>query len=112
MFKMQQGCCKNHRAMQSGICDKWVHIACKNLNTYTYKKLQKDKSPWYCIFCLQKEQPYYSIDNDVSNNFMLGNRIVSPNQKFIFSVIKQSEYFDEKILNIIPQQNSKMHLIN
>ena len=29
---------------------------------------------------------------------MHGNRIVSPNPKFISSVIKQSEYFDEEIL--------------
>ena len=63
-----------------------------------YKKLQKDKSPWYCICCLQKELPYCSIDSDVLNNFMHGNRIVSPNPKFISSVIKQSGYFDEEIL--------------
>ena len=29
---------------------------------------------------------------------MHGNRIVSPNPKFISSIIKQSEYFDEEIL--------------
>ena len=29
---------------------------------------------------------------------MHGNRILSPNPKFISSVIKQSEYFDEEIL--------------
>ena len=29
---------------------------------------------------------------------MHGNRIVSPNPKFISSVIKQSEYFEEEIL--------------
>ena len=29
---------------------------------------------------------------------MHGNRIVSPNPKFISSVIKKSEYFDEEIL--------------
>ena len=63
-----------------------------------YKKLQKDKSPWYCICCLQKELLYCSIDSDVLNNFMHGNRIVSPNPKFISSVIKQSGYFDEEIL--------------
>ena len=63
-----------------------------------YKKLQKDKSPWYCICCLQKELLYCSIDSDVLNNFMQGNRIVSPNPKFISSVIKQSGYFDEEIL--------------
>ena len=84
--------------MQYDICDKWVHIACNNLSTYTYKKLQKNKSPWYCICCLQKELPYCSIDSNILNSFMHGNRIVSPNPKLISSVIKQSEYFDEEIL--------------
>ena len=75
-LKCNRAVAKNHKAVQCDICDKWVHIACNNLNTYTYKKLQKDKSPWYCICCLQKEQPYCSIDSDVLNNFKHGNRIV------------------------------------
>ena len=33
---------KNHKAVQCDICHKYI-------NTYTYKKLQKDQSPWYCI---------------------------------------------------------------
>ena len=35
---------KNHRAVQCDFRDSWVHIACNNLNVYTYQKLQKDKS--------------------------------------------------------------------
>ena len=97
-LKCNRAAAKNHKAVQCDICDKWVHIACNNLNTYMYKKLQKYNSPWYCICCLQKELPYCSIDSDVLNSFMHGNRIVSPNPKFISSVIKQSEYFDEEIL--------------
>ena len=97
-LKCNRAVAKDLKAVQCDICDKWVHIACNNLNTYKYKKLQKDKSPWYCICCLQKELPYCSIDSDVLSNFMHGNRIVSPNPKFISSVIKQSEYFDEEIL--------------
>ena len=97
-LKCNRAVAKNHKAVQCDICDKWVHIACNNLNTYTNKKLQKDKSPWYCICCLQKELPYCSIDSDILNSFIHGNRIVSPNPKFISSVIKQSEYFDEQIL--------------
>ena len=93
---VQFPCLKCNRAVaknQCNRCDKWVHIACNNLNTYTYKKLLKDKSPWYCICCLQEELPHcYSIDSDVLNNSMYRNRIVSPNQKFISGVIKQSKY--------------------
>ena len=48
-----------------------------NFNTNTYKKLKKDKSPWYCICCLKKELPYCTIYSDV---------------------LKQSEHFDEEIL--------------
>ena len=84
--------------MQCDVCDKRVHIACSNLNIYTYHKLQKDKSRWYCICCLQKELPYCSINSDVLNNFIHRNKTVSPNLKFISSVIKQSEHFDEEIL--------------
>ena len=53
---------KNVKAVQSDICNnRWLHIGCNNLKTYTYKKLQKDKSPRYCTCCLQKELPYCSI---------------------------------------------------
>ena len=97
-LKCNRAVAKNHKVVQCDICDKWVHIACNNLNIYTYKKLQKDKSPWYCTCFLQKELPYYSTGNDVLNSFMHGSRILSPNPKFISSVIKQSEYFDEEIL--------------
>ena len=44
-LKCNRTVAKNNRAVQCNICDKWVHIACNNLNTYTYKNLQKDKSP-------------------------------------------------------------------
>ena len=72
----------------------------------SYKKLEKDKSPWYCICCLQKELKYCSIDSDVLNSFMHGNGIASPKPKFISSAIKQSEYFDEEILE---QVNNKYY---
>ena len=76
-LKCNRTVAKNHKAVQCDICDKWIQIACNNLNTYIYKKLQKDKSPWYCICCLQKEIGI------VLNSFMHGNRILSPNPKFI-----------------------------
>ena len=53
---------------------------------------------------------------------MHGNRILSPNLKFISSVIKQTEYFDEEILEKVNSKfytptefnnaNSIMYLIN
>ena len=89
---------KNHRAVQCDLCDSWVHIACNNLNLYTYRKLQKDKSPWYCMCWFRKELPYEFINDTKFRNLLHGEAIVSPNPKIISSIIKQSEYFDEEIL--------------
>ena len=108
-LKCNRAVAKNHKAVQCDVCDKWIHIACNNLNMYTYQKLQKDKSLWYCICCLQKELPSCSIGDDVLNSFMHGSRILSPSPKFISSVIKQSEYFDEEILE---KDTPTMHLMN
>ena len=77
------------KAVQCNVCDKWVSIA-SNLNNYRCKKLQRIKSPWYCIGCLQRKL-------DVLNSFMHEDRILSPNAEFISNVMKQSEYFDEML---------------
>ena len=84
--------------MQYDQCDSWVHIAWNNLNLYTYRNLQKDKSPWYCMCCFRKELPYGSINDTKLRDLLHGEAIVSPNPKIISSIIKQSEYFDEEIL--------------
>ena len=89
---------KNHRAVQCDLCDSWVHVACNNLNLYTYRKLQKDKSPWYCMCWFRKELPYEFINDTKIRNLLHGEAIVSPNPKIISSIIKESEYFDEEIL--------------
>lgn len=72
-------------------------MPCNNLNTYVYKKFQKDKAPWYCVYFLQKELPYCSFRDNVLNSFMHRNIILSANPKFISSFMKQSDYFDEEI---------------
>ena len=72
---------KNHRAVQCDLRDSWVHMACNNLNVYTYRKLQKDKSPWYCICCFQKELPYGSTDDTQLKKLLHGEVAVSPNPK-------------------------------
>ena len=38
------------------------------------------------------------MGNDVLNSLVQGNRMLSPNSKFISSVLKQSEYSDEEML--------------
>ena len=80
------------------MCDSWVHIACSNLNVYTYRKLQKDKSPWYCICCFRKKLPYRSTNDTQLKKLLHGEVVVSPDLKIISSIIKQSEYLDEELL--------------
>ena len=89
---------ENHRAVQCNLCDSWVHIACNNLNLYTYQKLQKDKSPRHCRCCFRKELPYRSIDETKLRDLLNGEAVVSPNPKIISNRIKQSKYFDEETL--------------
>ena len=97
---------KNHRTEQCDLCDSWVHIACNNLNVYTYQKLQKDKSPWYRICCFRKELPYGSTIDTQLKKLLNGEVIVSPNPKVISSIIKQSEYLDEELLS---KANNKLY---
>ena len=78
-------------------CDKWVHIACNNLKTYIQNS--KKITLLGIVFAVFKRNyDNCSIDSDVLNSFMHRSRILSPNLKFISSVIKQSEFFDEEIL--------------
>ena len=90
---------KNHRAVQCDLCDSWVHIACNNLNVYTYRKLQKDKSHWYYIFCFRKELPYGSTNDAQLKNYCMERLPFLQIQKIISSVVKQSEYLDEELLS-------------
>ena len=90
---------KNHRAVQYDLCDSWVHIACNNLNVYTYRKLQKNKSPYYCICCFRKELPYGFTNDTQLKKQLHGEIVVSPNPKIISSITKQSKYLDEDLLS-------------
>ena len=85
--------------MQCDLYDSWVHIACNNLNVYAYRKLQKDKLPWYCICCFRKELPYGSTNDTQLKKLSHGEVVVSPNPKIISSIIKQTEYLNEKLLS-------------
>ena len=60
----------NHNALCCDSCDKWIHIKCNLLNKYTYKKLQKDNSPWFCINCTKDQLPFHSQSN---SNFLNGH---------------------------------------
>ena len=55
---------KNHKAVCCDMCNKRLHIRCNNINTYTYKKLQKSDAPWYCKECLKKLTPFSNVTNN------------------------------------------------
>ena len=100
---------QKNTALQCDLCDSWVHIACNNLNVYTYRKLQKDKSPWYCICCFRKELPYGSTNDTQLKKLLHGEVVVSPNPKIISSIIKQSEYLDKELLS---KANNKLYTLD
>ena len=86
---------KNHKAVQGRCCDRWVHIACNYLNVYTYRKFQKDKSPWYCLCCLKKEMPFCSLQNEhLQELFMHGKVNLSPSKIIITNAITQNEIIE------------------
>ena len=64
---------KNHKAVGCDHCGRWVHIACNYLNVYTYRKLQKDKSPWYCLCCIKRK--YHFVLLKMSNEKTITNAI-------------------------------------
>ena len=88
---------KSHKAVQNGLCDRWVHIAFNYLNVYSYKKLEKDKSPWCCLCCLKKEMPW-SLKNEHLQELMHCKIILPPNQKIITNTIGQKKITNKKLL--------------
>ena len=95
---------KNHKAVKCDCCDRWFHIACNYLNVYTYRKLQKDKSPWYCLCCLKKEMPFCFLKNEHLRELMHGKIILSPNKKIVMNAIRQNKIIDDELLR---KANSK-----
>ena len=70
---------KNHKAVCCDVCNKWVHIGCNNINTYTYRKLKKSDAPWYCKECLKKLMPFSNVTNNTLSRLFKGKEIISPN---------------------------------
>ena len=102
---------KNHKAVQCDCYDMWVHIACNYLNVYTYRKLQKDKSSWYCLCCFKKEMPFCSLKNEHLQELMHGGIILSPNKKIITNAIRQNKIIDEELLRKFFTPNKFNHAL-
>ena len=85
MKKFPCGICKkkvaaNHNAVCCDICNKWVDTSCNNITKYCYRKLQKDKMPWYCKICLEQSTPFSNLTGHGHQLevFMLGQLITAP----------------------------------
>ena len=81
---------KNHNAICCDKCNQWVHITCNKITKYCYKKLQKDKSPWYWRQCIGKVIPFSNL-TDVQLNrlmkerYLIFQKLVSEQDQMLFS---------------------------
>ena len=57
----QKAVAKRHKVICCDLCNKWIHIACNNLDKKTCRNLQSSEISWFCIPCLKKELPFNSI---------------------------------------------------
>ena len=93
MFGMKQ---TSSIKIQCDVCNEWVHTGCNNLNRYTYSILQKDKAPWYCLYCLKREMSHSSLTDNNLQDLIHGKIILSPNKAIASSVVRESEIFKEE----------------
>ena len=70
---------KNHKTVRCDVCNKWVHIGCNNINTYTCRKLEKRDAPWHCKECLKNLMPFSIVTNNTLSRIFEGKEIISPN---------------------------------
>ena len=95
-----------HKAICCDICNRWIHIACNNLDRKTYSKLQESNKNWFCITCVKKEIPVASQSDNELKNIYSGRHITPFKSKDI-------ESFTAKINNRInknPEEVSKKSL--
>ena len=76
---------KNNYAICCDKCNQWVHITCNKITKYCFKKLQKDKSPWYCRQCVGKVIPFSNMTDMQLNRLMKERYLMS--QKLITLMI-------------------------
>lgn len=62
---------KNHKAVYCDLCNEWVHMKCSLLDDKTYKLLQNDSNPWFCLICNSSIFPFqeesFGSQNSQSN---------------------------------------------
>ena len=73
----QKAVANRHKAICCDLCDKWIHIACNNLDKKIYINLQSSEIIWFCMLCLKKELPFNSISSQHFEKIFRGAPIVS-----------------------------------
>ena len=58
----QKAVAKKKKAVCFDVCNKWVYTECSNINTCTYRKLQKSEAPLYCKGFLKKIDAIYQFN--------------------------------------------------
>ena len=66
---------KNHKAVQCGKCQLWVHMKCNKINIQTYNMLKDDKTVWYCIFCSKGVLLFSELNDNEFHTTTQGKKI-------------------------------------
>ena len=67
---------KKHNAICCDLCNKWIHIACNNLDKKTYRGLQGSTMKWFCLTCIKQEIPFTSQTNLELERVLSGKHII------------------------------------
>ena len=118
MIKFPCGICrkavaKRHEAICCDLCDKWIHIACNNVDKKTYRNLQSSEINWFCMPCLKKELPFNSISSQHFEKIFRDAQIVplflTGNQSFTENV---NEFLQDQSKNLLNCQFHKVSEFN
>ena len=101
------------KAICCDLCNKWIHIACNNLDKKTYINLQSSEIKWFCMPCLKKELPFNSISSQHSEKIFRHAQIVplslTENQSFTENV---NEFLQDQSKNLLNCQYYKVSEFN
>ena len=102
----------NDAAIQSDICQFWVHLRCNKLNLVDYKYLQGSADPWFCLSCCSTILTFGNFtDKDLSYLVFIKNYIEISNKNSFDHLKPPPNGALLFLLNlIIPPQSNKLIL--
>ena len=96
---------KNHKALQCGYCDQWVHTKCNLIDKKTYELLKQDESPWSCIKCTKNIFPFIQADPPANNH----NHLTTKQQEIINAL---NQYYTSDELRTLLYISKSLNYIN